>query len=232
MTLSQRLRYIVDFVPQNSIVADIGTDHGYIPVYLIENKISKKVIGTDISPNSLKKIAKYVSLKEMGEFIDIRLGNGLSVIKPFEIDTVIIAGMGGLLIRDILKENKDVVDSITHFILQPNIASDELRKFLYDNNFVILKEKLAKENNKFYEIIYARRGISYLKNKIYLKIGEKLIANNDPLLIDFINEKISIAENIMKKLKGNNSLRSRERYLELKKDIDNLKAVLREIESN
>lgn len=232
MILSERLSTIKDFVPENSILGDIGTDHGYLPVYLIENKICKKVIGTDISPNSLKKITDFVSSKEFNELIDIRLGDGLEVIKPFEIDTVVIAGMGGLLIRDILENNKDVANSITHFILQPNVAADELRRYLYENNYIIIDEKLVKEANKFYEVIYAKKGKELLKKSIYLEIGEKLISNKDPLLKEFINSKIALSEDIMKKLEGNNTPRTKERYLELNNKIKELKEVLKEIESN
>ncbi len=92
------------------------------------------------------------------ENIEIRLGgDGLEPIRPFEVDTVIIAGMGGLLIRDILDKDKTKRDSITYFILQPNIASRELREYLYENNFEIIDESLVKEDGKFYEIIYAKK---------------------------------------------------------------------------
>lgn len=231
MILSERLKKIADFVPHNSIVGDIGTDHGYLPVYLIENGISKRVIATDVSSNSLKKINQFVDLKGLNRFIDIRLGDGLNVIKPFEVDTVVIAGMGGLLIRDILSNNKDVTDSITYFILQPNVAAKELREYLYDNNFIIVDEKLVKETNKFYEIIYAKKGKDLLKNSIYLEVGEKLLSNNDPLLKDFINYRISVAEEIIKKLEYKDTSRTKERYLELNDKISGLKAVLKEIES-
>ena len=135
MKLSERLMTIISLIPQNSIVADIGTDHGYIPAYLIENKISKKVIGTDISKGSLEKIIEYVRGLGYEEKIDSRLGDGLEVVKPYEIDTVIIAGMGGLLIRDILEKDKDVRESIVNFILQPMVAAKELREYLIENNF-------------------------------------------------------------------------------------------------
>lgn len=232
MMLSERLLAIANFVPKNSIVGDIGTDHGYLPVYLIENKISKKVIGTDISLNSLKKIIQYVDSKGLKDFIDIRLGDGLDVIKPFEIDTVVIAGMGGLLIKDILDKNKKVTDSITHFILQPNVAADKLREYLYENNFTIIDEKLVKEANKFYEIIYAKKGKALLNKRIHLEIGEKLILNKDPLLEELINFKIDLYYEIMGKIKHKDTFRTRERYLKLDKKIMELKEVLKEIESN
>ncbi len=231
MMLSQRLKAIADFVPLNSIVGDIGTDHGYLPVYLIENRIAKKVIGTDISKNSLQKIIQLVKSKGLEKEIDIRLGNGLEVFKPFEIDTLVISGMGGLLIRDILDANKKVADSVTNFILQPNIASRELREYLYNNNFEIVDEKLIKESDKFYEIIYTKKGKGYLKESYYLDIGEKLILNRDPLLKDYIQHKILVAENIIEKLKIDDSEKSRERYLELNNKIKEYREVLSKIES-
>ncbi|MCF6461775.1 tRNA (adenine(22)-N(1))-methyltransferase [Clostridium sp. Cult1] len=232
MKLSSRLQAIADFVPMNTIVADIGTDHGYVPVYLIEKAIAKKIIATDISCNSLEKISQYVKDKRFENHIDIRLGDGLEVLKPFEIDTVVIAGMGGLLIRDILDKNKKIRDSITNFILQPNIATGELRKYLYDNNFEIMDEKLVKEDNKFYEIIFAKKGKSYVEDPIYYEIGEKLILNKDPILKEFLEEKIKIIEKILQELEDKNTEKSQERRKELIEKSRDLKVVFEKIESN
>lgn len=232
MKLSYRLQAIADFIQNNTIVGDIGTDHGYIPVYLIKNKISKKVIAADISKNSLDKTIEYVKKTGYEKYIDIRLGDGLDIIKSFEIDTVVIAGMGGLLIRDILDKNKEKRDSITNFILQPNIATKELREYLYRNNFEIIDEKLVKEDNKFYEIIYAKKGKAHITKDIYYEIGEKLIINKDPLLKEFINNKININEKILVELEDKKTHKSEERYKELIEKIQELKAVLKEIEGS
>ena len=230
MKLSDRLQSIASFVPKNTIVGDIGTDHGYIPVYLIENKIAKKVIATDISKSSLDKIIEYAKLTGFEKNIDIRLGDGLEIIKPFEIDTVVIAGMGGLLIRDILDKDKEKRDSITHFILQPNIATNELRRYLYENNFEIIDEKLVKEDDKFYEIIHTKKGKAYVDKDIYYEIGERLILNQDPLLKEFIGNKIKIIEDILEKLEDKKTEKSQERYKELMEKATDLKEVLADIE--
>lgn len=234
MQLSDRLKKIANYVPKNTIVGDIGTDHGYIPVYLISKSIAKKVIATDISQNSLNKIINYVnSTNHMDniENIEIRLGDGLEPIRPFEVDTVIIAGMGGLLIRDILDKDKTKRDFITYFILQPNIASRELREYLYENNFEIIDESLVKEDGKFYEIIYAKKGKSYVTKDIYYEVGEKLIHNKDPLLKEFIHDKIKRLKNIIIELEDKNTNKAKERYEKLNKEILELKEVLKEIES-
>ena len=232
MRLSDRLQTIANFIPKNTIVGDIGTDHGYIPIYLIENEISKKVIATDISKNSLDKIINSVKGTKYEKDIDMRLGDGLDPIKPFEVDTVVIAGMGGLLIRDILDKDKDKRDSITNFILQPNIATEELRKYLYENNFEIVDEKLVKEDGKFYEVIWAKKGKAYVDQDIYYEIGEKLLANRDPLLEEFLNNRIQMNEEILKELEGKETQRTMDRYRELTENIRELKVVLKKIESN
>lgn len=232
MKLSKRLGGIASFVPKNSIVGDVGTDHGYIPVYLIDEGVAKKVIATDISENSLKKIVNYVKLEGYEENIDTRLGDGLDVIKPFEIDTLIIAGMGGVLITEILDAHKEVRDSITHFILQGNVATKELRQYLYDNNFKIVDEKLVKEDGRFYEIIYAKKGKFLVEHPIHLEIGKKLITNKDPLLGEFINYKKDKAKNIARELENEKSENAKKRKQELLDYIEELEEVEETIEGN
>ena len=231
MNLSPRLMAMISFVPVNSIAADIGTDHGYIPVYLIKNGISKKVIASDISYGSLGKAKNYTKISGYENFIETRLGDGLEVIKPFEADTAIIGGMGGLLIRDILNFNKELTNSIQDFILQPMVASEELRRYLYENNFRIIDEKLVKEEDKYYEIIYAKKGKDYIEKEIFFEIGKKLIENRDPLLQEFVSKKVKYNEEILKDLEGKDSLKSIERSEELKEKIQQYKEVLRLYES-
>lgn len=232
MNLSNRLQKMADFVSENSIVGDIGCDHGYIPIYLIENNISKKVIAVDISENSLEKTIEFVKTNNYEKDIDIRLGDGLDKILPFEIDTVVIGGMGGLLIRDILDKDRKKTNTITHFILQPNIAVNELRKYLYENNFEIIDEALVKEENKFYEIIYAKKGKAYIEKEIYYEIGQKLIENQDSLLNEFIEFKIKIIKEILEELKNIETEKALNRKKELERELLQLKEVLKEIEGN
>ncbi|WFA09564.1 class I SAM-dependent methyltransferase [Tissierella sp. Yu-01] len=231
MKMSNRLQAIANLIPKNSIVADIGTDHGYIPLYLIENKISKKVIASDISQGSLNKTISYIKELNLTNMVIPRLGDGLEIIKPFEVDTVIIAGMGGLLIKDILSKDMNLTNSITNFILQPMVASKELREYLYNNNFKIIDEDLVKEDEKYYEIIFAKRGVDLADKDIYYESGKKLIEKKHPLLKEFIESKITKESNIMNNLKDIDTEKSKERFEEIKKTISDYEEVLREIES-
>ena len=119
----------------------------------------------------------------------------------------------------------------THFIFQPNVASKELREYLYENNFEIIDEALAKEGDRFYEIIYAKKGKAYVTKDMYYEIGEKLITNRHPLLGEFVNNKIETIEQILKRLEDKNTDKAKERYQQLLKKVMELREVLDNIES-
>lgn len=231
MELSNRLLEIVRFVPKDSTVADIGTDHGYIPVYLIKNNISNKVIASDISRCSLDKTIEYVNHLDLNERILPRLGDGLNVLNPSEVDTVIIAGMGGILISKILENNKEISNTIDNFILQPMVASKELRRYLITNGYIIIDEGLAKEGRRFYEIIYARRGRNRVLKDINYEIGQQLIKKNHPLLNEFIEYKKSELVEIISKLGEKDTNKIKLRYQELTKTLEAYEEVENELKS-
>ena len=109
MELSKRLNWIIEKLDKVEIIMDVGTDHGYIPIYLVKNNIAKKVIASDINKEPLKKAKINASLDGVLDKIDLRLGGGLSPLKNREAEAVIIAGMGGNLIRDILENDKEIL---------------------------------------------------------------------------------------------------------------------------
>ena len=231
MILSKRLMAIAEMVPNNSIVGDIGTDHGYIPAYLIQNNISKKVIGTDVSKSSLDKISGYIKKSGYEKKIECRLGYGLEVLKPYEIDTVVISGLGGVLINEILDKDKDITNSITNFIFQPMLGVKELRIYLMENSFEIVKEDLVKEDNKYYEIIFAKKGKAYIEKEINYEVSKELILGKHPIIEEFVLNKIALAKTIIKDLEGNDSEEIQKRYNELSELIKEYREVLLEIES-
>ena len=132
--------------------ADIGTDHAYVPIKLYE--AGKKVIATDIMPGPLKIAAENV--KKQNAQVELRLGGGLSPINKGEVDTVIIAGMGGEMIEKILTDDADKTEDVT-FVLQPMNSQYELRTFLLNKGFYIIEEDLAQEGFKVYNLIVATK---------------------------------------------------------------------------
>ncbi|MFZ5965891.1 MAG: tRNA (adenine(22)-N(1))-methyltransferase [Bacillota bacterium] len=227
MKLSPRLMTIVEQVKQGSYVADIGTDHGYIPVFLIEKAIANKVVASDVNEGPLKRAVHTIQQHHLGHCIECRLGSGLEPIKPGEVDTVIIAGMGGLLIRDILNNNLTLTKSFDTFILQPMVAQDELRRWLIGNGYKIINEKLCREEHRIYEIIVVEKGQQSIEDDIYFEIGTKLIENRDPLLEEFLKKHIKKYEDIIDSIERQGSIMANEKMEMCIRKIGKLKEVLR-----
>ena len=130
--LSERLQIIADRIEPAETMADIGTDHGFLPVFLRESGRCSKVIMTDISFPSLEKARANASRcsAQVQKGIEFRAGDGLHVISPGEVNAVVIAGMGGKLIRDIMSSDMDITCSVNKFVLQPRIGQGHLRRWL------------------------------------------------------------------------------------------------------
>ncbi|MBQ6172599.1 MAG: SAM-dependent methyltransferase [Clostridia bacterium] len=156
MKLSPRLKKIVDFTDKCGVVADIGTDHALVPVYLIENGLYKKAYACDIRPLPLKRAEKYIFSRNLSDKITTIQTNGLQNV-PDDTDTVVIAGMGGEMIIDIL--SSDISHHSATFVLQAMTAVDSLREFLYKNGYQILDEDIVAEQQgrKLYSVIKTQK---------------------------------------------------------------------------
>ncbi|MBR4073542.1 MAG: SAM-dependent methyltransferase [Clostridia bacterium] len=153
--LSERLRLAATLVPDNARVCDVGTDHGYLAAALYKSGRVKSVIATDINEKPLAHAAESIKrLKADG--VELRLCDGLAGVSPQEVDTVIIAGMGGEVISGILSRAEWVKNQDITLILQPMTSAWELRSFLYKNGFNILREPCLSEKGKVYSVILAR----------------------------------------------------------------------------
>jgi tRNA (adenine22-N1)-methyltransferase len=227
MKLTDRLLMIAQEICTGAMVADIGTDHGYIPIYLMKNRIAKKVIATDVRKGPIEIAEKNIKRYGLEGMIETRLGNGLEVIQLGEVDTIILAGMGGLLIRDILMKDLKIANSVARLILQPMVAQDELRRWLVKNGFEIINEKLVAEDHKIYEIIVARQGKQQIEEDIYYEIGLKLIENKDPLLESFIQKHIKKQNTIIKHLSQSQSEIGKIKLKECQAKIKKMEEVLK-----
>ena len=206
MKLTDRLLKIASLVSKGKTIADIGTDHGYIPVYLLNKGTIPFAILADVNKGPLENARKEVRHNNLTDKTDLRLGSGIEVLKKGEVDEIIIAGMGGILISELLEANKEVAHSVDKLILQPMQAQEELRKYLLSNGYEIVNDVLVKEDFRIYEIIetkYTGKN-TIVENEIYYEVSKKLIENNDPLLKEFIDKKIYKYNSIVEKLEGKN----------------------------
>ncbi|CAG7840098.1 SAM-dependent methyltransferase [Clostridium novyi B str. ATCC 27606] len=207
MNISLRLKTIAFLVDKCESICDIGTDHAYLPIYLIEKSLCNNAIASDINKGPVEKAKANIKKEGLSNKIICRLGAGLKTIKPNEVDAAIIAGMGGNLIRDIIEESKDVFKNLDYCILQPVQNPDILRKYIYESGYDILDEELCIDEGKYYEIIKIKYNDKYKEvDDIYYEVSKKLIDKKHPLIKDYINFKIDKYKNIVKYIKDNTEL--------------------------
>lgn len=216
MELSKRLSAVASLVTEGASVADIGTDHGYIPIYLIQQHIAKKVIAADINKGPLSRAAIHISgHKSVGDYIETRLSDGLSNISAGEVDTMIAAGMGGGLVIKILTEGKAVVDSLSHIILQPQSEIEKVRWFLHEQNLKIIREDMIEEDGKYYPIMEAMHGKPEEYRDIDFLFGKLLLKERHPVLKEYLRKELRIKEEICMHLKKANTAQATERIDEI-----------------
>ena len=226
--LSQRLQAIADFVPQGARVADVGTDHGFLPCYLAQNHQAAKVYACDINAQPLALAQKNVADYKVEDIVSTRLGNGLAVIEPGEVDVVTIAGMGGSLMIEILDAAPLVVDKLNRIILQPNVGAEAVRIWAEKNRWHIVAEQLVRENDRFSVIIAMEPGRSLnSKTPVELFLGPELLKQQHPLLGLYISEEYDKAQMVLAQLAKSDSEESRHKEQMLKRKWEDVNGVIK-----
>ncbi len=179
--LSDRLKKVASFVEKNTVLADIGSDHAYLPCYLVHTNVISKAIAGEVVKGPFESAKKQVKNEGLEENISVRLGNGLEVIsKDDHVKTITIAGMGGPLITSILEAGKEKLDSVETLILQPNIHAKVIREWALKEDWKIMQEAILEENEKIYEILVLERGKMKLTDSELL-LGPFLMKENSPI---------------------------------------------------
>lgn len=225
-----RIDKIVEFVDENKIVADIGSDHGITAIKIYEEKKPKKVIATDISKESLQKLVD--KLQHSRYDIETIVTDGIRDL-PKNIDEIIISGMGGYLISKIIKNGIDVAKSADKLILQANNSLDHLRKFLHSEGFEIIDEANVYEENYIYTIIvtkYTNQVNKYYNNDYYI-YGKKNIENKDELTIKYIERELNHSKTVINNIKSNDTIVVKNRIKELEDKINCMENLLCKLKS-
>jgi len=219
------MQCIADSVLRGGVVADIGTDHGFIPIWLLQNGRAEKVIMTDINEGPLAKAKRNAEEAGVLEGFELRLGDGLAPIADGEADSVIIAGMGGELIARILEDDPLKARSFPLLVFQPRTRSSVLRHWLCDNDFNIVGESLVREGGRICQVLSAMpaehspKGETFFEEADY-HVAPLLFWNRDPLLEDFLKQKVANCETVLRELSNSDSQdaeRLREEWTEREK---------------
>ncbi len=242
MQISDRLRMIAGCVGKGSTVADVGCDHGLTSIYLVKYNIASKVYALDINPGPLESARKNISSYGLDDRIVVRQSDGVRALYETDnVDTILISGMGGNLIIDILSApeyDAKIRSNIKELILSPQSDIHKVRRFLHTSGYRIDDEMMVYDAGKYYNIICAIPGSEQYDDDYAYRYGKVLIEKKDELFRDYINKELEKKQNILQKIKNAISAETNDKNcdiikndrlkseaLSLKKDIDYLMSI-------
>ncbi len=225
--LSRRLKAVADFVTPGNRVADIGCDHAYTAIYLAEQGIAPNIIAMDVNQGPIDRAQENIKKYGYLDRIETRKSNGLEKLDANEADTILIAGMGGPLMIQILTNKKEVMQTAKELVLQPQSEIHKVRYMLQEEGFLILEENMVKEDEKYYFIMKAIKNSLNLDRKKYVLIekehfyyGKLLLEQKNSILKEFMLWDYRICEGIMQSLNSENTEHSLARKQEIKERMD------------
>ena len=225
MKLSDRLETVLSFVACEGSVADIGTDHGHVPVELVKRKLVQRALAMDVREGPLSRAEENIKAAGLEKKIETRLSDGLEKLHPGEAKTVIIAGMGGELIIHILERGKHMWESVNQWVLSPHSEIPKVRRWLWEHKFPIVRESMVYEEKKYYTILDVRnpkdRDDPVSRREAtpkQLRYGEFLLKEGAPVFLRYLEDEegklLALLETL--RVQADTSIRAAERLKETK----------------
>lgn len=229
VVLSGRLRTVAGMVTRGNRVCDVGCDHGFVPIYLVQQGISPGVLAMDLREGPLRAAREHVSAYGLEGQIETRLSDGLHNYKAGEADTLICAGMGGGLMMRILETEREKTDSFQELVLQPQSEIERFRRYLRENRYRIFDEEMLVEDGKFYQVIRAGHCHNPAGDlsewelcKLEDRYGPILLQKRTPVFLSFLEHEAAVYEEILANLReqGLTEEKRRERYAQVEKLLE------------
>lgn len=215
MQLSKRLSAVASLITEGSRLADIGTDHGYVPIALVESGRIPSAVAMDVNKGPLERAQEHIREKHLEDRIKTRLSDGVKALEDGEADAVLIAGMGGMLVIRILDAGRIHWSSVKEWILQPQSDLDKVRRFLAEEGFEITAEDMIKEDGKYYPMMRVVYGQPYTCREKDYYFGGRLIKSKHPVLKEWLIREESKMASVIEGLSKQESDTARERKEEL-----------------
>lgn len=206
-------------VPGGSSLADIGTDHAYLPIYLLRQGIIKFAVAGEVHQGPYHMAQETIRQSGLDSKISLRLGDGLAVLAPSEVDVAVIAGMGGSTIAAILEDSPAVFGSLSRVIIQPMNAASLIRRWLVQQSWAIYDEQLVREDGRLYEIIAARPGVSDEFESVLYEIGPVLWCKKPLLLKAHIETLIARNKRILQEMASSEQAKAAAKYGDYERKI-------------
>lgn len=219
MKIGARLTAIAGLVPSDSRLADVGTDHAYLPVWLVKEGLISRAIASDIAEGPCAAARATVALAGVDSAVEVRKGDGLACLAPGEINTVVIAGMGGTTIIEILQAQPQVTESIDTFILQPMVGAPQLREWICRQGLELADEQLCEESGRIYVVLLVKRSLMPGQQSAFtreeLEVGPCLIRKGGALYEKYLDELLQHHHHLLQQMQDSKSARESGKYQEL-----------------
>lgn len=246
--LSDRLKAVAGLVTKGNVVCDVGCDHGFVSIYLVERGISPQVIAMDVNQGPLQAAKNHIAEQGMTARVETRISDGIQALLPGEADTLLCAGMGGRLMIRILEEGQEKLVQMQEMILQPQSELQEIRKYLRKRGYAIIEEDMVLEEGKYYPVIKALPGEGIKQQnqsrdqllmsrqteqkeqsqeqwqRLEDRYGPILLQKRHPVLQNFLQKEWGIYTGILEGLQENS--RQKERRREILEKIQDIEQAL------
>ncbi|MBE5957756.1 MAG: SAM-dependent methyltransferase [Lachnospiraceae bacterium] len=230
MKLSKRLEAVANMISPGGVIADIGTDHGYVPIYLIEKGMFEKAYAADINKGPIERAEEHIRECGLSDKITTVLSNGMEKLGGKNINKVIIAGMGGELICKIL-DNSPIISELDEMVLSPHSDIYKVRKKILEKNFRIADEKMIKDAGKYYIIINTVKCKDRDEyDEFELMYGRKLFENKDKIFFEYLTGKLDKYNSILDGLGNTESANVKKEELAIK--IRNCQKAINKLKGN
>lgn len=227
MNLSERLKAIVAMIPPSLTLVDVGSDHAYVPIAAVQQGKCQKAIAGDLRALPCEQSRKNILSYGLDDCIEVREGDGLSVISPGEVDGAVIAGMGGGTILAILKNSPTILHKLKYLVIQPQGDEAEVRIFLQKNEWKIIEETIIKENDLIYQIILAVPGYMPVLSDFEAKYGIVNVNRHSNLLKELLLAEVEHKQFIADEMNRATKASVKQKRLALLKEIQVLEEVLK-----
>lgn len=225
MNIGTRLEAIGKMVPAGCVLADIGTDHAYLPVHLIKAGRIARAIAGDIAEGPCAAARTTIGMHGARQLIDVRLGSGLKVLNAGEAGCIAIAGMGASTITDILAADMEIALSAQRLVLQPMTGAAGLRRWLVINGWKLTDEALAEENGHLYEIVAAEPGVGTDYSDAEYEIGPLLLQKGDVLLEKQFAKQMANYETLLRNMEKSSQAKTSSKYADAAKMLHALEVL-------